>query len=49
LIAILVSTTMRADPSDCVVSFLIDFGTCPPTWQSDDEEFWRDVKTFFVH
>ena len=33
--------------TDFVVAFVVDFSESPPRWQSDDDEFWKDVKQFF--
>lgn len=47
LVLMLVSTLGNTKTSDFVVSFVVDFSHSPPRWQSDDDEFWKDVKQFF--
>jgi DNA-directed RNA polymerase subunit RPC12/RpoP len=47
-VIILVSTFGKDKTTDFVVSFVIDFSQSPPRWQSDDDEFWKDVKHFFL-
>lgn len=32
---------------EVLTEFELDFGTVPPRWKSDDEEFWKDIRTFF--
>jgi len=47
LVLMLVSSLGNLKDSDFVVSFVVDFSQSPPRWQSDDDEFWKDVKQFF--
>lgn len=47
LVLILVSTLQKTNNTDFVVSFVVDFSESPPRWQSDDDEFWKDVRRFF--
>lgn len=47
LVLILVSSLGNYKASDFVVTFTVDFSQSPPRWQSDDDEFWKDVKQFF--
>ncbi len=37
---------MKDLPED--VKFQVDLATTPPTWQSNDDEFWKPVKEFFL-
>jgi predicted RNA-binding Zn-ribbon protein involved in translation (DUF1610 family) len=48
-VLMLVSTFQKTNNTDFVVSFAIDFSESPPKWQSDDNEFWKDVRRFFTH
>jgi hypothetical protein len=40
---------MGFKPTDRVVTFSIILSTTPPKWTSDDDEFWKDVKAFFLN
>ena len=33
--------------SDYLTRYSIDFNQVPPLWHSDDDTFWKGVKTFF--
>ena len=36
-----------SEATDFFTSFAIDFSESPPTWQSDDDDFWEEVRLFF--
>jgi len=38
----------QGKPTDFFVTFTVDFRQDPPQWWSDDEDFWRDVRVFFL-
>jgi hypothetical protein len=47
LIVFLITVFQKDNVTDYFVSFIIDFSQSPPKWQSDDDQFWEDVKEFF--
>lgn len=45
IIAVVMFQTDRS--TDYVLRFSIDFSQSPPTWTSDDDAYWQEVRAFF--
>lgn len=48
VVLMLISMLGNDQATDFVVTFVVDFSQSPPIWQSDDDDFWKNVKKFFL-